>query len=101
VSASRCCLDAESSLDAVYFPDTAVVSVVAVYTDGSMIEMATIGREGSTGAQALLGGKISSVRLVVQIPGTATKMPPRRTSWRLELDSVLSSHDVRPHPSLS
>jgi len=30
----------------VYFPDSGVISIVAVYTDGGMIEMATIGREG-------------------------------------------------------
>src|SRR3979490_2387632 len=36
--------------------------------------MATIGREGCSGVQALLGAKISSVRLLVQIPGSAAKM---------------------------
>jgi len=45
--------DADSSLDHVYFPDSGVVSVVAVYSDGSIIEMATIGREGCTGVQAV------------------------------------------------
>ena len=35
-------LDADSSLDHVFFPDSGVVSVVAVYADGSVIEMATI-----------------------------------------------------------
>src|SRR5580704_10920148 len=67
-------LDADSSLDHVYFPDGGVVSVVAVYADGNIIEMATIGREGCTGVQAVLGAKSSSVRLLVQIPGTAAKM---------------------------
>jgi CRP-like cAMP-binding protein len=67
-------VDADSSLDHVFFPDSGVVSVVAVYADGSIIEMATIGREGCTGFQAVLGAKISSVRLLVQIPGSAAKM---------------------------
>src|SRR5258705_5222083 len=67
-------MDADSSLDHVFFPDSGVVSVVAVYPDGSIIEMATIGREGCTGLQAVLGAKNSSVRLMVQIPGTASKM---------------------------
>ena len=67
-------MDADSSLDHVYFPDSGVVSVVAVYPDGSIIEMATIGREGCTGLQAVLGAKTSSVRLLVQIPGTAARM---------------------------
>jgi CRP-like cAMP-binding protein len=63
-------MDADSSLDNVFFPD----SVVAVYADGSIIEMATIGREGCSGVQAILGAKRSSVQLLVQIPGSATKM---------------------------
>jgi CRP-like cAMP-binding protein len=67
-------MDADSSLDHVFFPDSGVVSVVAVYADGSVIEMATIGREGCTGMQAFFGAKTSSVRLLVQIPGSAAKM---------------------------
>ncbi len=67
-------MDADSSLHHVFFPDNGVVSVVAVYADGSIIEMATIGREGCTGVQAIFGAKSSSVRLLVQIPGSATKM---------------------------
>ena len=67
-------LDADSSLDNIFFPDIGVVSVLAVYADGSVIEMATIGREGCTAVQAVLGAKISSVRLLVQIPGSAAKM---------------------------
>src|SRR6266480_8133605 len=67
-------MDADSSLDRVFFPDSGVVSVVAVYADGSIIEMATIGREGCSGVQAVFGAKSSSVRLFVQIPGTAAKM---------------------------
>jgi CRP-like cAMP-binding protein len=67
-------MDADRSLDHVYFPDSGVVSVVAVYANGSVIEMATIGREGCTGMQAFFGAKASSVRLLVQIPGSAAKM---------------------------
>jgi CRP-like cAMP-binding protein len=67
-------MDADSSLDNVFFPDNGVVSVVAVYADGSVIEMATIGREGCSDVQAILGAKRSSVQLLVQIPGSATKI---------------------------
>jgi CRP-like cAMP-binding protein len=67
-------MHADSSLDHVFFPVSGVVSVVAVYADGSIIEMATIGREGCSGVQAILGAKSSSVQLLVQIPGTAAKM---------------------------
>jgi len=67
-------MDADSSLDHVFFPDSGVVSVVAVYADGHVIEMATIGREGCTGMQAIFGAKSSSVQLLVQIPGSAARM---------------------------
>jgi CRP-like cAMP-binding protein len=65
-------MDADTPLD---LPDSGVVSVVAVYADGSIIEMATIGREGCTSVQAIFGAESSSVRLLVQIPGGAAKMP--------------------------
>ena len=48
--------------------------MVAVYADGSIIEMATVGREGCSGVQAISGAKRSSVQLLAQIPGSATKM---------------------------
>jgi CRP-like cAMP-binding protein len=67
-------MDADSPLDYVFFPDSGVISVVAVYADGSVIEMATIGREGCTDVQAVFGAKNSSVRLLVQIAGDAARM---------------------------
>jgi CRP-like cAMP-binding protein len=67
-------MDADSSLDHVFFPDSGVISEVAVYSDGSVIEMATIGREGFASVKAVFGAKISSSRLLVQIPGSAAKM---------------------------
>ena len=67
-------MEADGPLDHVYFPYSGVISVLAVYADGSAIEMATIGREGCTGVQAVFGAKISSMRLFVQISGSAAKM---------------------------
>jgi CRP-like cAMP-binding protein len=81
-------IDADSSLDHVFFPDSGVISVVAVYPDGSIIEMATIGREGGTGFQAVFGAKSSSARLLVQVPGTAAKMS--RQAFVRAMESVPS-----------
>jgi len=67
-------MNADSSLDHIFFPDSGVVSVVAVYADGNIIEMATIGREGCSDVQAIFGAKTSSVQLLVQIPGSAAKI---------------------------
>jgi CRP-like cAMP-binding protein len=85
-------MDADSSLDHVYFPDDGVVSVVAVYADGSIIEMATIGREGCTGMQAVFGAKSSSVRLLVQIPGSAARMS--RAAFARAMDQMPSFRNL-------
>jgi CRP-like cAMP-binding protein len=85
-------MDADSSLDHVYFPDSGVVSVVAVYADGSVIEMATIGWEGCTGMQAFFGAKTSSVRLLVQIPGSAARMS--RAAFARAMESVPSFRNL-------
>jgi CRP-like cAMP-binding protein len=85
-------LDADSSLDYVFFPDIGVVSVVAVYEDGSVIEMATVGREGCTGFQAFFGAKSSSVRLLVQIPGSAVKMS--RAAFTRAMESMPSFRNL-------
>jgi CRP-like cAMP-binding protein len=85
-------VDADGSLDYIYFPDSGVISVVAVYANGDIIEMATIGREGCSGLQAVFGGKRSSVRLLVQIPGTAAKMP--RPAFARAIESIPSFHDL-------
>ena len=81
-------MDADSALDHVFFPDSGVISVVAVYADGSIIEMATIGREGCTAVQAIFGAEVSSVRLLVQIPGSATKMS--RAAFTRAMESMPS-----------
>jgi CRP-like cAMP-binding protein len=85
-------MDADSSLDNVFFPHSGVVSVVAVYADGSVIEMATIGREGCSGVQAVFGAKSSSVRLLVQIPGSAAKMS--RAAFTRAMKSMPSFRDL-------
>src|SRR5262245_16860625 len=74
-------IDADEALDHVYFPESGVVSLSAVYNDGNSVDMATIGREGCTGVPAVLGAKFSSVRLLTQIPGTAMRMSRRGFAW--------------------
>jgi CRP-like cAMP-binding protein len=76
--------DADAPLEYIYFPDSGVISVVAVYEDGTIVEMATIGREGCSGVQAAFGVRGSSVRLLVQIPGTAARLSSSAFSAAME-----------------
>jgi CRP-like cAMP-binding protein len=84
-------VDVDASLDHVFFPNSGVISLVAVYTDGSIIEMATIGREGCAGGVlAFFGSRRSSARLLVQIPGSAAKMS--RATFDRAMKSMSSFH---------
>ena len=85
-------MNADSALDHVFFPDSGVISVVAVYADGSIIEMATVGREGFTDVQAVFGAKRSSVQLLVQIPGAAVRMS--RAAFTRAMQSMPSFRSV-------
>ncbi len=54
----------------VFFPTTAVVSLLTVLSDGSTVETATIGREGMVGIHVFLGDDVSpNGAAVVQMGG--------------------------------
>ena len=61
--------------DQVYFPQSGMLSLLAVLRDGKAIETATVGREGVVGAMAGLGLYKSLVRVVVQLPMMVSKIP--------------------------
>ena len=58
----------------VYFPHSGMLSLLIVMQDGKAIETATVGREGLVGGMAGLGLYKSLVRVVVQLPMTASKI---------------------------
>ena len=61
-------------VDQVYFPHNGMFSLLAVMRDGKAIETATVGREGLIGGMAGLGLYRSLVRVVAQLPVTASKI---------------------------
>jgi hypothetical protein len=72
-------IDVDSPLDHVFFPDSGVVSAVAVYPDGRFIEMATIGREGCTGMQAAIGAESSFSGFSSRSPVAQQRWPAQRS----------------------
>ena len=73
--------------EAVYFPDSAVISVLATYGDGSTIEMANIGREACTGINLTLGREAQLTANEIQVGGTALRLPAARFVSLLEKDA--------------
>jgi CRP-like cAMP-binding protein len=61
-------------IDFVYFPETAVVSLVSTFEDGGTVEIGTAGCEGMVGLPVFLDDTTSTVSVFTQIPGTATRM---------------------------
>lgn len=56
-------------IDRVYFPNSGMISLVAVMEQGNAVETATVGREGAVGAMSGLGPRRAFTRAVVQMPG--------------------------------
>jgi CRP-like cAMP-binding protein len=58
-------------VEQVYFPQSGMISLVAIMQTGEIVETATVGREGVLGAFAGLGNWNAFSRAVVHVPGTA------------------------------
>ncbi len=56
-------------LQHVYFPTTAIVSLLYVMTDGASAEIAIVGNEGVLGISLFMGGETTPSRAVVQSAG--------------------------------
>jgi CRP-like cAMP-binding protein len=69
--------EAGTVLRHVYFPVTAVVSLVSPLQDGACSEVAVVGREGVAGVCAFMGGGKALSSAVVQRPGLAWRMSAR------------------------
>jgi CRP-like cAMP-binding protein len=59
----------------VYFPDDGLISLVIPSSNGKTAEAGVVGNEGLVGLEGLFGLKRSPLREVVQIGGTAHRVP--------------------------
>src|SRR5262245_60009205 len=67
--------EAGEDIEQVYFPQSAMVSLVVVMRNGATVETATVGRGGAVGTSAGLGSRCAFGRAVVQLPGLAASIP--------------------------
>ena len=66
-----------STLSHVYFPITAIVSLLYVMEDGASAEIAVVGNEGIVGIALFMGGESTSSRAVVQSAGQGLRLKAR------------------------
>ena len=64
----------QEPIDYVYFPNQAMISLVATMENGSTTEISLIGKEGMVGLPVVLGGKSITYEAVVQVVGTAMRI---------------------------
>jgi len=69
----------------VYFPTGGFLSVLNVMADGSMVEVATIGREGAAGVFEAMDGSVSPSATMVQAEADICYRMTRE-AFRLEMD---------------
>jgi CRP-like cAMP-binding protein len=63
-----------ATLSHVYFPTTAIVSLLYVMENGASAEIAVVGNEGIVGISLFMGGESTSSRAVVQSAGNGLRL---------------------------
>jgi CRP-like cAMP-binding protein len=66
--------DSGQRIHHVYFPTTAIISLLHTMEDGGSVEVAAVGREGMSGVPVLTGGDTMPTRVQVQCAGVAYRM---------------------------
>ena len=64
-----------ATLSHVYFPTTAIVSLLHVLENGASAEIAVVGNEGLVGISLFMGGESTPSRAVVQSAGKGFRLP--------------------------
>jgi CRP-like cAMP-binding protein len=76
---------AETPIEYVYFPETAIFSMLAEMENGDTVEVGPVGNEGLVGLRIFLGAETSLDRVIVHVAGNALKL--RASVLKEELSS--------------
>ena len=77
--------NSDSAIEAVFFPEAGMFSLVANLDDGTQAEVGIIGHEGMLGVSLLSGIETPFTDSMVQMPGSALRMATR--DFRHEVDT--------------
>jgi CRP-like cAMP-binding protein len=75
----------EDHIDYVYFPETAVFSMLCTMKDGNTVEVGPVGHEGIVGLNIFFGADTTPTQLIVHVAGTVMRMGAE--AFRRELQS--------------
>nr|WP_286198683.1 Crp/Fnr family transcriptional regulator [Mesorhizobium sp. BR1-1-16] len=71
-------------IERVYFPESAIASVVAVGGDDSRIEIGLVGYEGVSSLAVVLGDRRSPHEIFIQLPGSGFELPANTLTSAME-----------------
>ena len=75
-------------LDYVYFPTTAIVSLLYIMENGATAEIGVVGNDGILGIALFMGGDTTPNRAVVQSAGDALKMSAKELKAEFTLGGI-------------
>ena len=82
-------------LECIWFPTTAVLSVVTLLADGQDVEACTIGHESAYGLLNAMGSSTAIDRVIAQVPGRAIKLAASRLRAAAALSISITDLVVR------
>jgi len=87
--------EADGPINHVYFPETAVFSMLATMEDGRTVEVGPIGHEGLVGVRVAMGANTTPDRVLVHIAGTALRLNASALRAELASEHTTLSHNLK------
>ena len=75
-------------LEYIYFPTTAIISLLYIMENGATAEIGVVGNEGFLGVPLVLGGETTPNRAVIQSAGEALRMKSKALKAEFERGAV-------------
>ncbi|WP_016953100.1 Crp/Fnr family transcriptional regulator [Anabaena sp. PCC 7108] len=74
LSSGQNIFEAEEPIKYIYFPETAVISLLCIMDNGSSVEVGLVSKEGMAGIPVILGDDITNITANAQVPGNALRI---------------------------
>lgn len=87
--------EAESPIEHVYFPGTAVFSMLSTMEDGRTVEVGPVGHEGLIGLRIFLGAEVSLDQVIVHVAGDAMRLRASVLKTALSAQGAMSDKLMR------
>lgn len=87
-------------LEHIFFPTTAIISLLYIMENGSTAEIGMAGNDGLVGIALYMGGSTTPSRAIVQSAGSAFRMPSRALNDEFSLGGVFQKILLRYTQSL-